>query len=236
MAARLHVGTSGFAYREWRSGFYPEKLPRRDMLPFYASVFGSVEINYSFRRFPDESVLASWRSVAPEGFRFTLKAPARITHVRRLADAQEEVDEFIRRARLLGRRLGAILFQLPPTFRADLERLDSFLAGLPPAAHYAMEFRHDSWGDPAIDELLAAHGVARCGVDADAAALGEVPVTAGHVYLRLRRDDYSAAEIAAWAVRIEAVLERGKEVYCYLKHDLGSEAPARAQALQAAIG
>jgi uncharacterized protein YecE (DUF72 family) len=98
-----------------------------------------------------------------------------------------------------------------------------------------VEFRHDSWADPGIDELLASHRVARCGVDSDAAAVGEVPVTAGHAYLRLRRDAYTSEEIAAWARRIEGVLDRGVEVYCYLKHDVGSEAPARARALKAAI-
>jgi uncharacterized protein YecE (DUF72 family) len=204
------------------------------MLAHYSRVLPSVEINYTFRHQPGEAVLASWRAQAAEGFRLSLKAHQRITHRKRLRDVQEEVEELLRRARLLGDRLGAILFQLPPTLAFDPVVAEGFLTGLPPVAAYAVEPRHPSWVEAA--PLLAGHGVALCLADTDARPLGEIPVTAAHAYLRLRRDAYSEEDLAGWAARIRDVLAGGRDVYCYVKHGGGSAAPAYALALREAVG
>lgn len=232
----LYAGTSGFAYGEWKGVFYPEGLPGREMLSWYARHLPSVEINYTFRRLPAEATVEGWRSQTPEGFRFTLKASQRITHVKRLNDVQEEVDEFVRRARLLGDRLGTILFQLPPNLRYERGRLETFLAALPPVCRYAVEFRHESWTDPEVTELLAANGVALCGADTEERLIDAVPVTAGHAYLRLRREGYGDEEIAEWAKRIGGVVAGGRDVYCYFKHEGGGIGPAYARALLEAAG
>ena len=227
----LYAGTSGFAYQEWKGPFYPADLPAKKMLSHYASVLPSVEINYTFRRLPSDAVLEGWRTQTPEGFRLTLKASQRITHIRRLVDAGGDVDEFVRRALSLGDRLGVVLFQLPPTLVYRRELLEGFLSVLPPVVRVAMEFRHESWAAPEVAELLGEHGVAVCAADTEAKPLASVPVTAPHVYLRLRKEDYAADEIAAWAARVRAVLDGGRDVYCYFKHEGGGVGPAYARAL-----
>ena len=148
----LYAGTSGFAYQEWKGSFYPADLPAKKMLAHYASVLPSVEINYTFRRLPSDAVLEGWRTQTPEGFRLTLKASQRITHIRRLVDAAGDVDDFVRRALSLGDRLGVVLFQLPPTLVYRRELLEGFLSGLPPVVRAAMEFRHESWAAPEVAE------------------------------------------------------------------------------------
>ena len=228
----LHVGTSGFAYEAWRNGFYPEGLSPRRMLRHYASVLRSVEINYTFRRLPSEAVVARWRAETPERFRFTLKAHQRITHFKRLEGTAPDVAELVTAAAGLGGRLGAILFQLPPTLHYEPERLERFLGELPADPRFAMEFRHESWSAPEVQEALAAHGVALCGAETEAAALAEIPVTAGHVYLRLRRGHYPPRALAAWARRIRPLLGEGHDVFCYFKHEDGALGAAYAQALR----
>ena len=195
------------------------------MLSYYSSVLGTVEINYTFRRRPSESTLQAWKEQTPEGFRFTLKAPQRITHFKRLKDVQEEVDEFIRLARLLDQRLGTILFQLPPNMKYDRARLEGFLSSLPPVVKYAMEFRHDSFRDEEVRSLLAQSEVAYCGADTDEAALLEIPAGAGHAYLRLRKEHYAPKELKGWGEKIAQVVKSGRDVYCYLKHEDGGLGP-----------
>jgi uncharacterized protein YecE (DUF72 family) len=232
LTGRLHVGTSGFAYEAWRNGFYPEGLSPRRMLRHYASVLPSVEINYTFRRLPSEAVIARWRHETPDGFRFTLKAHRRITHFKRLEGAGDDVAELVRTTAGLGDRLGAILFQLPATFHYEPGPLERFLEGLPAGPRFAIEFRHESWSAPRVREALEAHGVALCGAETDATGLAEIPVTAGHVYLRLRRTNYPARALAAWARRIRPLLAEGHDVFCYFKHEDGGLGPACAQELQ----
>ncbi|MGH2709531.1 MAG: DUF72 domain-containing protein, partial [Actinomycetota bacterium] len=219
----LYVGTSGFAYKEWKGSFYPQDLPERQMLAYYSGRLPSVEINYTFRRLPTESALEGWRRQAGAGFRITLKAFQRITHTKRLKDCREEVDLFVRRARHLDDRLGVILFQLPPTLAYDRGRLEEFLAGLAPRGRpicpYAMEFRHPSWSDPEVETLLGAHGVARCAAETETSGVPSIPGTSSHVYLRLRKDDYSREELSRWGSRLENVLAAGRDVYCYFKHE-----------------
>lgn len=230
--ADLFVGTSGFAYKEWKGVFYPEGTSDKKMLAYYSGVLPSVEVNFTFRRMPEESTFLSWKQQSAEGFRFTLKAPQRITHFKRLVDCRDDVDEFVRRARLLEDRLGTILFQLPPNLRYEKERLAPFLDALPPVARCAMEFRHESFNDPEVDDLLAANSVARCGADTDEIALATVPVTASHVYLRLRKENYETAELSEWAGRLTKTLKQGHDVYCYFKHEGGGIGPKYALAVK----
>jgi uncharacterized protein YecE (DUF72 family) len=232
VAGTLHVGTSGYVFDQWKGVFYPEGLPPRRWLGYYASVLSSVEINYTFRRIPSEDVVARWRDETPPHFRFTLKAHQRITHYKRLEGTQEHVAELVKAVAPLGDRLGTILFQLPPNLKYDPGRLGRFLDELPPGPRYAMEFRHESWSVPAVGEALAAHGVAVCGADTDAATLGQIPVTAGHVYLRLRKEAYSGRAITAWRRQIRPLLAEGRDVFCYFKHEDGGKGPVWAQALQ----
>lgn len=228
--ARLFVGTSGFAYPEWKPAFYPEDLKQADMLAYYASRLHSVEINYSFRRFPAATTLTRWAEVAPEGFRFALKANRRITHTRRLRECDTDVSEFLQLCRLLGDHLGPILFQLPPTLQFDRGLLESFLGYLPPVAPYAMEFRHESWS--AARDLLAEHGVAWCTAETGADEVGRASIPSEpFAYLRLRREDYSDEDIAAWAAGIRTVLDSGRDVYAYFKHEDGAAAPRWGQEL-----
>jgi uncharacterized protein YecE (DUF72 family) len=232
----LYVGTSGFAYKEWKGAFYPEDLPDRQMLAYYSGMLPSVEINYTFRRLPTDSVLEAWRSQSRAGFRITLKASQRITHTKRLKDCREEVDLFVRRARQLGDRLGVILFQLPPTLRYERGRLEGFLEGLAPVARYAMEFRHPSWADPEVETLLGAHGVARCAAETEESRVQGIPGASPHAYLRLRKEQYGEEELSAWGRRIGAVLAGGRDVYCYFKHEGGGVGPAYCLALQKRVG
>lgn len=231
----LYVGTSGFAFKEWKGVFYPEGTPDKKMLSHFSSVLGSVEINYTFRRMPSEATMESWKTQSAEGFRFTLKAPQRITHIKRLKDVSDETAEFVRRARLLGEKLGTILFQLPPTLKFDRDRLTSFLQSLPQRGLYAMEFRHESWGDPAVGELLSGAQVALCGADTEATPVKEIPVTAQHVYLRLRREDYSDEALDAWAGKVSSALDAGRDVYCYFKHEGGGVGPKYALHVRDAV-
>jgi uncharacterized protein YecE (DUF72 family) len=227
----LHLGTSGFAYDEWKGSFYPEDIRPRQMLPYYASRFDSVEINYTFRKVPSERTMASWRRAVPSGFAFSLKANSRITHTLRLRGAAGEVREFLRLAGLLYEHLGVVLFQCPPNLEFDEEVLSSFLDGLPAGQRYAMEFRHPSW--EAARELLAARGVAWCTAESE-----DQPVTRESWepfgYLRLRKERYADEEIARWAVGIRRALDQERDVFCYFKHEeggIGSEYAARLRGL-----
>src|SRR3954464_13807252 len=154
MAMRLSVGTSGFSYKEWLGKFYPEKLSGDAMLRYYAGRFDTVEINNTFYRMPAEAMLARWAAEVSSDFTFTLKAPRRITHDKRLRDAQDDVVEFCRRASALGDRLAVLLFQLPPFLKKDLARLRDFLAVVPAGARAAFEFRNDSWQDDEVYQAL----------------------------------------------------------------------------------
>jgi len=232
MAGTLYLGTSGFGYDEWRHGvFYPEGLPSSRMLSYYATLFRSVEINYTFRKFPSQKVLTSWLQQTPEGFRFTLKANQRITHVRRLREVAGDVRAFMTEAAVLGERLGPVLFQCPPTVEYDESLLAAFADGLPPGVAAVMEFRHASWR--AAWTFLAERQIARCVADTDDAAAAEDDlVWQPFGYLRLRRADYSDSELAVWARRIQTALDHGSDVYCYFKHEDSAAGPRMARRLE----
>ncbi len=230
MAGILYLGTSGFAYREWRGSFYPEKVRQKDMLRFYSERFNSVEINYTFRRLPEESTVTSWRGAVPDDFRFTLKAHRLITHWMRLAGADLAVSTFLDRAKLIGPKLGVILFQCPPTLAFDRGLIGSLMAYLPPTFRYAFEFRHPSWTE--AREILASQGAAWCVADTDRepAAVEPLPV-APFAYVRLRRETYSQHDMQSWADRIRRVLGEGSDVFCYVKHEERGAAPELARRL-----
>jgi uncharacterized protein YecE (DUF72 family) len=216
------AGTSGYSYKEWVGPFYPEKTAAAAMLRYYSRRFPTVEINNTFYRMPAETLLAQWAGDVPDTFRFTLKAPRRLTHIRRLKDVGADVAELIRRASALKEKLGVLLFQLPPTLRKDLPRLRDFLAGLPEAPRIALEFRHDSWHDDEVYAALRERGAALCVAEDDGGAWPFV-VTSPDVYLRLRKTQYGDDELRAWVERLrEQPLER---VWVYFKHEDEALAP-----------
>ena len=228
MGGTLYLGTSGFGYDAWMDGvFYPKDVKAAGRLSYYASVFNAVEIHYTFRRFPAESLFRGWRDQVPEGFRFAVKASARITHVKQFADAESETTLFCERASLLGERLGPILFRCPDTLPYDRELLARFLDTLPDGVAAAMEFRHPSWNE--ARDLLEARGVAWCmtendDLDPETGPLSWHPFG----YLRLRRPDYSDAELGVWAGRIAAALAAGSDVHCFFKHEDEAAGPRMA--------
>jgi uncharacterized protein YecE (DUF72 family) len=220
----MHVGTSGFNYPEWRGTFYPEKLPAARMLTYYAERFSTVEINYTFYRLPTEKVVDGWAAQVPESFSFTLKAPRRITHDKRLVEVDDTAARFFEVAMRLGPRLATLLFQLPPTFKKDPARLDAFLSRLPRGVRAAFEFRHESWWDDEVYTVLRAHGVALCVADSDTRHTPLV-ATAEYGYLRLRDEGYSPTDLARWATDAAAVPD-WREVFVYFKHEAQGLGPA----------
>jgi uncharacterized protein YecE (DUF72 family) len=221
----VYAGTSGWAYATWKPGFYPAGLPAKRFLEHYASRLNSVEVNYTFRMLPSAAMLAGWLAATHEGFRFSFKAPQRITHFNRLRDCDAAVAEFVAAlepVRAAG-RLGPLLFQLPPNFKADHERLAGFLnaqalrgAGAP---MLAFEFRHESWFSEETYAILRAHDVAMCVAESVDLQTPDVQCARGFSCYRLRRDGgYSAEEIAVFAERL-AALGQDREVYVYFKHE-----------------
>jgi uncharacterized protein YecE (DUF72 family) len=227
------VGTSGWSYKEWKGSFYPAKLPAEEMLRFYAGRFPTVEVNNSFYRIPAERVLAGWAEQVPQRFRFVLKASRRITHNNRLNDEDGSLGYFLRAINPLGERLGPTLFQLPPTFKQDLDRLRRFLDKLPRRWPAAVEFRHDSWFDERVYDLLRARGVALVAVDEDESEGPGSPLvpTASWGYARLRRSQYGESAIQEWVSRLRQ--QPWSDAYVFLKHEDGSpngpDAAARVQ-------
>ena len=234
--ARLRVGTSGFAYPGWKPAFYPPDLPASRFLEFYAGRFDTVELNSTFYRFPSERQLADWRDRTPAGFAFALKANQRITHFARLTgEAPRIAAEFVDRCRLLGPKLGPILFGLPPRAERDDERLGRFLEALPRGVRYAFEFRHPGWLAPEVLAILRAAGAALCLAETEEASPPR-EATAGFVYVRLRRTAYADPELADWRRWLDAQASAGREAFVYVKHDEAGAGPAIGRRLLAADG
>jgi uncharacterized protein YecE (DUF72 family) len=223
------VGTSGYNYPEWRGNFYPADLPAKEMFAHYSAQFRTVEINYTFYRMPTPKMTAGWLAQAPPRFVYALKAPQRITHMKRLMDCGDPLQFFCDSARVLGPHLGPLLFQLPPTFRCDLGRLEKFLAIVPRDLRTAFEFRHDSWLIDPVYDLLAAHGVALCIAD-----FGDkttpLRATARHAYFRLRDEGYTPADLERWASAIAAQAAAWDEVFVFFKHEEEGKGPEFARA------
>jgi uncharacterized protein YecE (DUF72 family) len=224
------IGTSGFSYPAWRGSFYPEKLPAKKMLDFYASRLRTVEINNTFYRMPKAEALRAWAETTPPGFLFAPKAPQQITHRQKLVGSGDTVTYFFQILAAFGDKLGPALFQLPPFLRKDLPRLVDFLAALPPGARAAFEFRHASWFDDAVYEALRARGAALCIAEADDLATPLV-ATADWGYLRLRRTDYDDAGVAAWAARLREKAADWTAAYVYFKHEDAGHGPRLAEQL-----
>jgi uncharacterized protein YecE (DUF72 family) len=229
----IHVGTSGYDYPEWKGRFYPEALPASKRLPYYGERFDTVEINATFYRMPTERVLAGWAAQVPDHFRFSLKAPRRITHDRRLKDCADLAVPFVEIARTLGERLGVLLFQLPPHARKDRDTLAAFLGALPARTRAAFEFRHPSWWDDDIAAVLEEHGAALCIADAEERHT-PFRATADYGYLRLRDEGYAEADLAAWAART-AGEPRWRETFVYFKHEEQGLGPSFARTFLAAL-
>lgn len=219
----VYTGTSGFNYPEWKGRFYPPDLPAAKMLPFYAGRLPTVEVNYTFYRMPTAALVAGWAGQVPAGFRFTLKAPKRITHDRRLRDTAELVRSFCDVAGTLGARLGCLLFQLPPNLKCDLALFEAFLEALPPRAPAAFEFRHPGWFDEAVYQRLADRNLALCLADT---AEREAPwvATADYGYLRLRDEGYTDEDLGGWAARVGAE-GRWRDSFVYFKHEDAGKGP-----------
>ena len=228
----VFIGTSGYNYPEWKGSFYPDNLPAGKMLPYYSERFSTVEINYTFYRFPSEKTLAGWAEATPQGFTFTLKAPRRITHDARLKGCEELTQAFSLRARRLGDKLGVLFFQLPPSFSADTEVLGSFLDGLPPGLRVAVEFRHESWHSDEVFEMLRSANAALCIADSERMTT-PVEATADFGYFRLRDESYREADIDSWADAISAHSSDWKDVFVYFKHEEKGTGPLFARQLEA---
>jgi uncharacterized protein YecE (DUF72 family) len=221
---RVHVGTSGYNYPEWRGHFYPEGHPAKAMFGFYAERFHAVEINYTFYRMPTAKTTEAWRAQAPDAFRYALKAPRRITHEKRLIECADPLAAFTAAARVLGPHMGPLLFQLPPTFRLSLDRLTSFLSLLPPDLPAAFEFRHDSWHAPEVYERLRHHHVAMCIADFGDKTTPFEP-TARHGYFRLRDEGYTPSEIDRWAGQIADRAGQWDDAFVFFKHEDEGKGP-----------
>jgi len=213
----LKVGTSGFSYKEWKGSFYPEDLPAKDMLPFYSARLPAVEINNTFYRMPQKSMLENWKDQVPPHFHFSLKASQRITHFKRLNDVEKETSFFLETASSLEDRLGVILFQLPPNMKKDLERLEAFLEILPPTVRATFEFRHPTWFDDDVIELLSRQNRPLCVSDTDEMPVTHIDRTADWGYLRLRRVQYSKKNLQEWLERIHA--QNWSDTFVFFKHE-----------------
>jgi uncharacterized protein YecE (DUF72 family) len=218
--ATLYAGTSGFAYAAWKPGFYPAKLPANQFLKHYATRLNCVEINYTFRRLPSAATLKNWVEATPPGFVFAVKANMRITHILRLKNAAEATELFLKMIDPLrsARRLGPVLFQLPPALKLDLPLLEDYLALLPADLRYAFEFRHASWLADPVYEALRKRNISLCVAESERLEVPEV-ITADFVYYRLRKPDYTDADVDAFAARSRDLLATGRDLYLMFKHE-----------------
>jgi len=226
---KWHIGTSGYSYPAWKGSFYPDKLPAKQFLSHYASQFNSVEYNGSFRAMPGEKTIEGWATQTPETFRFVLKAPQKITHIRRLKEVDEDLQSLAACVTTLDQRAAPVLFQLPPNFKQDLERLEAFLKQIRKPVQAAMEFRHESWLNDETYKLLKKYRAAL--VVADAEDLPEAPLvlTTNWGYLRLRRDEYTGAALKKWVARIKEM--KWKDVFLFFKHEETGTGPKLARQL-----
>jgi len=219
----LYVGTSGYSYPKWKGKFYPQDLPAKGMLRYYGENFRSVESNSTFRGMPKPDVFTRWAEEVPGDFKFALKAPQQITHIKRLKDSKELVSNVFEAAGVLEGRLGPVLFQLPPNFKKDATRLREFLGWLPKRSRAAFEFRHETWFDEEIFELLKKHKAALCIAEADNELKVPFVSTTDWGYLRLRREDYADAELRAWVKKVQE--QDWSDAFVYFRHEDDAKGP-----------
>lgn len=219
---QIRVGTSGYAYKEWRGSFYPEKQKPAEMLRYYAERFSTVEVNNTFYKLPERGMLERWAEQVPSDFVFVLKASQRITHRQRLsAESKETVDAFLGAAEALGNKLGPVLFQTPPFFKKDVGRLRAFLDLVPRGQRCAFEFRHETWRDDEVYEALRGRNAALACADTEESGEAGAPIvpTADWGYLRLRRCDYDDQALRPWIDRIRA--QPWRQAFVFFKHEDG---------------
>lgn len=227
------VGTSGFQYPEWKGKFYPEDLPASKMLAYYAEHFSTTEINYSFRRIPSLKAIENWSKSTPDHFRFSFKAPQKVTHFAKLRDCAEIVEVFFDALAPMGAKLGGVLFQLPPSFQKDAAVLRDFLTMLPKEKQVAFEFRHESWFVDEVYDALREANVALCVAEDETLATPFV-ATADFGYLRPRRGDYTRKDIARLAKTVQE--QKWKEAYVYFKHEEQCVGPKFAAGMREELG
>jgi len=216
---KIHIGTSGYAYKEWKGIFYPEKISPKEMLHFYGEHLNAVEINYTFHHMPTERIITPWAEQVPDDFTFAFKAPQVMTHLKKLRNVSEEAEYFFRTLSVLGGKLGPALFQFPKSFHAEKNRiaLEEFLPLVPRNVSCAFDFRSPSWLDAGIVDLLRERGCSLCLEDTDESPVGEIISTAEWGYLRLRRTSYTEADLAQWLERIRS--QRWERVFVFFKHE-----------------
>ncbi len=231
---RVRVGTSGYNFPEWKGTFYPAKFPESQMLQYYAQRLGTVEINYTFYRMPNAKIVAGWDAATPAGFTFILKAPQRITHIARLRDVDDPLRYFIDTARKLGPKLGPILFQLPPNFKKDLDRLNDLLTQFPADLRCAWEFRHESWFSDDVYAALRTANAALCVADT-AEKHTPLVATAEFGYLRLRDEGYEKTDLEQWAKTVQDVGKDWQDAFIFFKHEESGIGPKLAQEFVAMV-
>lgn len=214
---KIHVGTSGYGYKEWKGLFYPEKISPREMLHFYGERLDAVEINYTFYHMPTIAGLSSWAEQVPEDFCFALKAPQVITHMKLLKNVGEETRYFFKTMSVLEEKMGPALFQLPGSFRVNRPALEEFLPLIPANAHCAFEFRSKSWFRDEILELLRARDCSLCTADTDEKPADGIINTASWGYLRLRRTNYTESDLTQWLERVLA--QKWEKAFVFFKHE-----------------
>lgn len=232
----INIGTSGWHYSHWSGSFYSASLSSEEYLDYYCQQFKTVEINNTFYQFPEKDTLENWRQIVPSGFVFSVKASRYLTHMKKLTDPEEPLETFLERVSVLADRLGPILFQLPPHWRPNLERLEQFLALLPQEHQYAFEFRDERWLTQAMYDLLRRYQAALCIYHLEG-YLSPREVTSDMVYIRLHgpgeayQGSYNTQDLAGWAVAISTWHRQGKQIYCYFDNDAEAAAPANATQL-----
>jgi uncharacterized protein YecE (DUF72 family) len=237
---RARVGCSGWQYKHWRGAFYPPELPQSQWFTYYASRFDTVEINNSFYRLPERTTFVSWARRAPMRFEFAVKASRFLTHMKKLKDPREPLQRMFSRMRGLGNRLGPVLYQLPPNFRVDVERLREFIDLLPRDARHVIEFRDPSWYTQDVCDLLDRADVAMCLHDMPGSATGRTRV-GPFVYVRFHGADakyagtYSKDRLARWAGWLDEQRRAGIDVYAYFNNDVGGHAPRDAVTLRSLL-
>jgi uncharacterized protein YecE (DUF72 family) len=238
---RVYIGTSGWAYKSWDKAFYPESVPKQRQFEFYATQFPTVEINATFYRLPTLNTVRNWRDRAPEGFIFAVKGSRFITHMKKLANLDGAVRKYFDRIKPLQKRVGVVLWQLPPHLKKDPPRLDRFLRKVPRSYRHAVEFRHVSWIDPEIFELLRRHKAAHVSLSSLAMPM-DLTVTTDLVYIRFHglrggaAHDYTEPELEPWAAHIRQQAARGRTVYAYFNNDANVRAPVNGQMLIEMVG
>jgi uncharacterized protein YecE (DUF72 family) len=217
VAMNIYVGTSGYSYKEWKGSFYPEKIQAKDMLSYYASRFQAVELNNTFYRLPQQSMIESWKAQVPSNFRFSVKASQVITHFKQLKDVANETMLMLKRISAFEDRLGAVFFRLPPDMKQDIKSLEKFLKALPAHPRAAFQLEDPTWHDDDVLALLRSQNRALCLVDTEEMPASRIEKTADWGYMRLRRVKYSEAELKEWITQVRA--QDWKETFVFFKHE-----------------